>query len=79
MRIVLLELNLMRGNNIATGVKDQEARACSALINGTNKGSVCFSVEERHYAVQCSPVADHRKKVVEKGWFRWGKCRKMQQ
>jgi hypothetical protein len=51
MRIVLLELKLMRGNNIATGVKDEEARTCGALINSTNKGRVWLSVEERHDAV----------------------------
>jgi hypothetical protein len=30
----------------------------------------------RRGIMQCSPVADDRKKVVEKGSFRWGKGKK---
>ena len=48
MRIVLLEFKLMSSYNLATGVKDQEARTCRTLINGTNKGRIRFSVEHRH-------------------------------
>jgi hypothetical protein len=37
LRIVLFKLNLMKGNNLALSVEDEEAGAGSSLVNGTNK------------------------------------------
>lgn len=40
MRVNLLELELVRGNDLARRVKDQEASAGRALINGTDKAKM---------------------------------------
>lgn len=40
MRIVLLELNLMSSNWIASNIEDEEARAGGAIVNGPNEDLV---------------------------------------
>ena len=64
MRIDLLELELMRRHNFATSVKDEEARARCALINGSNKGAFGVSIDERHDALseEVSVVKDWKTK-----------------
>lgn len=53
----------MRRHNFATSVKDEEARAGCALINGSNEGAIGVSIDERHVGEEVSVVRDWKQKV----------------
>lgn len=51
LRVDLLELELVSRDNFTALVKDQEARAGGALVNGSHEGDVGVSVDVNHCVV----------------------------
>lgn len=62
LRVDLLKLNLVEGNNLAIRVENKEAGASGALVNGTNKSGIprCSHVVDEFVVSLGNEVGNHK-------------------